>query len=201
VRDGARYGRENSRTQAQLEKIACIGGMFGVGTDGAEAYDWASEYIQAFNAMGRAFATGGKCPDRMSFGAGSVAFGTDTNSLVRTPRPTMVEFEHTPRFSDIYNASNPLNTDNPKLPVQPKSTTGARTWDYDVNGVAHYGMFADFVKDVRTAPVQGGMSSKDLVDKPPVVERRLLLSHVAESRSAGGQRPLTEPHFPKGART
>ena len=93
-----------------------------------------------------------------------VAFGTDTNSLVGTPRPTMVNFKTAPRFTDIYNASSPAN-DNPKLPVQPKSISGVRTWDYNTDGVAHYGMFADFVKDVRTAPARQGMNGKDLVDK------------------------------------
>jgi hypothetical protein len=44
-------------------------------------------------------------------------------------------------------------------------------WDYNRHGVAHYGMFADFIKDVRTSrppdPAKGpmSMSSEDLVDK------------------------------------
>ena len=46
------------------------------------------------------------------------------------------------------------------------STTGTRTWDYNFDGVAHYGMFADFVKDIRTAPTTPLMTEtgKDLVD-------------------------------------
>lgn len=100
-----------------------------------------------------------------SLGQGIVAFGTDMNSLVKTPRPTMVEFApgDVPRFADIYNPSNPANTANP-LPVQPKSQNGTRVWDYNLDGVAHDGMLADFVKDVRTAPTGQAMGGKDLVD-------------------------------------
>jgi hypothetical protein len=53
------------------------------------------------------------------------------------------------------------DTDNPKLPVLPRGTTGARTWDYNMDGGAHYGMFAEFVRDVRMEPAQQGMTGKD----------------------------------------
>ena len=80
----------------------------------------------------------------------------------------MVDFAEgsfpTPRFADIYNASNPANTDNPLLPVLPKSRSGTRTWDYNNDGVAHYGLFADFVRDVRTLPADRGVNGKNLVD-------------------------------------
>ena len=100
-------------------------------------------------------------------GRGRVAFGSDTNSLVSGPKPTMVDLKPgtQPRFADIYNP-NTLANDNLDLPVLPRSTTGNKTWDYNFNGMAHFGMYADFVKDVRTAPVNPLMtkSGKDLVD-------------------------------------
>lgn len=34
----------------------------------------------------------------------------------------------------------------------PMSTLGSRSWDYNVYGVAHYGMLADFLQDARNAP-------------------------------------------------
>src|SRR6185369_15378633 len=37
---------ENARTKAQLAKVACLGGMFGVGTDGGGAYKWAGNYAE-----------------------------------------------------------------------------------------------------------------------------------------------------------
>jgi microsomal dipeptidase-like Zn-dependent dipeptidase len=165
IRNVANFNKENSRTPAQLKRVACLGGMFGLGTDGAKATDWAREYAQAFNVMNSAFTTPGACANP-SLGAGMVAFGTDMNSLVKSPRPTMAEFPpgDVPRYADIYNANNPNNTDNPFLPVLPRSQTGARTWDYNADGVAHYGMLADFVRDVRTAPANQAMPGKDLVD-------------------------------------
>jgi hypothetical protein len=70
-----------------------------------------------------------------------------------------------PRFSDIYNPSSIAN-DNPLLPFLPRSSSGTRTWDYNFDGVAHYGMYADFVKDLRTAPAGGLLpwTGKVLVD-------------------------------------
>lgn len=41
----------------------------------------------------------------------------------------------------------------------PKSRLGTKEWDYNLTGVAHYGMLADFLKDARTLP--GGF---DLID-------------------------------------
>jgi hypothetical protein len=138
--------------------------MFGLGTDGAEAYTWAREYLDAFTEMGKPTAL---CPDKSALGRGRVAFGSDTNSLVSSPRPTMVDVKPgtQARFTDIYNPNSVAN-DNLDLPVLPRSTTGNKTWDYNFNGVAHFGMYADFVKDVRTAPVNPLMtkSGKDLVD-------------------------------------
>ena len=70
-----------------------------------------------------------------------------------------------PRYTDIYNPANAAN-DNPLLPALARSKTGLRTWDYNFDGVAHYGMYADFVKDLRTVPVSASLpiTGKDLVD-------------------------------------
>jgi hypothetical protein len=77
----------NSRGRSQLRRIACLQGMFGLGTDGADAYDWARQYLDATSEMRRA--TTSHCPNKVSSPSDSVAFGTDTNSLVKSPRPTM----------------------------------------------------------------------------------------------------------------
>jgi len=159
------HNKENSRSIEQLGRIACLGGMFGLGTDGIKADDWANQYIQAMNAMNNGFAS---CPNNDPLGPGMVAFGTDTNSMVRTPRPTMMDFPEgsspAPRFADIYNPGIPANTDNPLLPVLPRSQSGTKTWEYNIDGVAHYGLFADFVRDVRTLPANLGVNGKALVD-------------------------------------
>jgi microsomal dipeptidase-like Zn-dependent dipeptidase len=64
---------------------------------------------------------------------GSTMFGTDLNGMVKGAKP---------RFNSrvVYDAAFP------------KSSLGSKTWDYNRDGVAHYGMMADFIKDVRTSP-------------------------------------------------
>jgi microsomal dipeptidase-like Zn-dependent dipeptidase len=148
------FNAENSRTVTQLRRIACLQGMFGLGTDGGpagtDAYDWARQYMSAFSIMSQAPAAIPPCLNRTPLGTGSVAFGTDTNSFVKTPRPSNMAG----RISPIYDPS-----------FAPSNTAG-RTWNYNADGVAHYGMYADFVRDVRTATVAnaGHLDGVDLVD-------------------------------------
>jgi len=152
---------ENARTRAQLAKVACLGGMFGVGTDGMPAYKWAGAYAEVYEVMRRAFAPGGQCPDATPLGMSFVGLGTDMNSLVRTPPPSMLTPFLSPRFTDIYNPNNPINAG---LPPLRKSTTGTRTWDYNFDGVAHYGMYFDFLRDLRTWGGNGSHTGKEIVD-------------------------------------
>jgi microsomal dipeptidase-like Zn-dependent dipeptidase len=151
------FNAENSRTRTQLQRIACLQGMFGLGTGEADAYVWAREYADAFNEMSKAFAPTSQCPNKVSFGPGIVALGTDMNSLVKAPRPTMGPDlkPGSPIRAGLYNA--------PGFPTS-RSSAGGKTWDYNLEGVAHYGMLADFLKDVRTAPVNQGISGADVVD-------------------------------------
>ena len=66
-----------------------------------------------------------------------------------------------PRFADIYNAANPLNAGVSQLF---RSTTGTKTWDYNIDGVAHYGMYVDFLRDVRMWNPTGAMPGRQVVD-------------------------------------
>jgi hypothetical protein len=61
-------------------------------------------------------------------------FGTDTEGLALGMPP---------------RSGSSVQYDNSKFPM---STLGTLSWDYNVGGVAHYGMLPDFLKDVRTAP-------------------------------------------------
>jgi hypothetical protein len=155
-RNSSHRSAENSRTTAQLARIACLGGMFGLGTDGARAVDWTAEYARGYEVMRRAFAPNGVCPQSTPLGSSFIGLGTDANSLVKTPAPTLPG-----RFTDIYNPNNPVNAGVPPLS---RSTTGNRTWDYNLDGVAHYGMFVDFLRDVRTLPASATMTGRQLVD-------------------------------------
>ncbi|MBX3199372.1 MAG: hypothetical protein KF894_14660 [Labilithrix sp.] len=64
---------------------------------------------------------------------GRAGIGTDLNGLVKAPPPR-------PGSRVVYDASFP------------RSRTGSKEWDYNVAGVAHYGMLSDYIRDVRTAP-------------------------------------------------
>jgi hypothetical protein len=66
------------------------------------------------------------------------------------------------RFTDIYNPTNPVNAG---LPPLVRSARGNNTtWDYNVDGVAHCGMFVDFLRDVRTLPASATMTGRQIVD-------------------------------------
>lgn len=108
---------ENSRTPRQLQRIGQLGGMFGLGTDSAEVSSFVSEYSRALTHMG--WRSGMPSP---------VAIGSDTNGLVKLPRPVR------DLRPDFYGGHFP----------QPR--TMERTWHLASDGVAHYGMFADWVR-------------------------------------------------------
>jgi microsomal dipeptidase-like Zn-dependent dipeptidase len=110
---------ENTRTDEQLTRIGKLGGMFGLGSDGVDADDWAKRYVAASMLVGR----------------GRVSFGTDLNGLVKGLPP--------------YNGVNIYT------PVFPMSKTGDRLFDYRKDGVAHYGMLADFLRDISLKEKNG----------------------------------------------
>ena len=153
---GIRIGssnKENSRSRAQLLRIAKLHGMFGLGTDGVHAYSWSRQYQSAMNYMGY--------KRDAAYRNGAIAFGTDLNGLVKCPPPGNAGT----RGRVVYDAAWPKSS----FPGTPK------TWDYNTDGVVHYGMLPDFLLDVRTSPVdpnlgndpngqQYGTSGADLVD-------------------------------------
>jgi microsomal dipeptidase-like Zn-dependent dipeptidase len=143
---------ENSRTPGQLEKISKLHGMFGLGTAGVHAYDWVKEYQRAINVMGA------------SYQSGAVSFGTDLNGFVKGP---VMGNEKGARLNRVvYDvASDPLSIPKSKASDSPISGT-FKTWDYNKEGVAHYGMLRDFVVDIKTAPagVTSGLAGSELVD-------------------------------------
>jgi hypothetical protein len=135
---------ENNRTTDQLKKIAELGGMFGLGSDAVKAADYINDYLTASQSM--VIVSKGLVP-RHSV-VGRVAFGTDLNGLVRGPQPgatmdsysaqNLISFNQRVKACDdrVYNSSFVM------------SETGDKKWDYCKDGVAHYGMLADFLKDM-----------------------------------------------------
>lgn len=143
---------ENSRSPLQLQRLSRLHGMFGLGTDGVHAYQWAQFYQQAMEKMGY-----NNPKVNATYQNGAVAFGTDLNGLVKGPRPGG------PQNRVVYDASFP----------QSGVTGSPKTWNYNSEGVAHYGMLPDFLRDVHTAPanndmneqgVRMGVTGADLVD-------------------------------------
>jgi microsomal dipeptidase-like Zn-dependent dipeptidase len=142
---------ENSRTPLQLQRISKLHGMFGLGTDGAHAYDWAQLYQNAVQIMGYMNPN----PALATYKPGSIAFGTDLNGLVKGPMPGNEGRGSNDKNKVVYGAAFP------------KSKTGNKEWDYNTEGVAHYGMMYDFVMHVRHAPSNGyyyEVSGAKLVD-------------------------------------
>jgi microsomal dipeptidase-like Zn-dependent dipeptidase len=112
-------GTENNRTELQLQRIGKLGGMFGLGSDGANASEYVPTYTKASQLIG----------------AGRVSFGTDLNGLVKGPKPRA--------GANIYNSAFTM------------SKTGDKQWDYRKEGVAHYGMLADFLRDMSAMGPDG----------------------------------------------
>jgi microsomal dipeptidase-like Zn-dependent dipeptidase len=146
IRGSAGANAENSRSREQLERISNLHGMFGLGSDAVHSYAWSSQYQTAMSVMGY------QNPDvrKANYRNGAVAFGTDLNGLVRGPKP---------------GGGNRVAYDA----AFPKSSSGSKSWNYNTDGVAHYGMLSDFVRDVRTAPSTGNtgahaVAGSELVD-------------------------------------
>jgi microsomal dipeptidase-like Zn-dependent dipeptidase len=115
---------ENNRTAAQLHRIAMLHGMFGLGDGGMDAYAWVRIYALAVSQM----EIPGPQPNY-----GAVGMGTDLNGMVPGAKP---RFGSQVSYSPFFTASS----------------LGSKTWDYNRDGVAHYGMLWDFLKDAETAP-------------------------------------------------
>lgn len=144
---------ENSRSTAQVQRIAKLHGMFGLGTDGVHAYSWSRQYQAAMSYMGYM--------KNNAYRNGAIAFGTDLNGLVKGPPPGNAATQN----RVVYDAAWPMS----------EFTGTAKKWNYNTDGVAHYGMLPDFLLDVRTSPVNlnlgrdpsgrpYGVTGADLVD-------------------------------------
>ena len=147
---------ENSRTPVQLARLSKLHGMFGLGSDGIHSTAWARYYQQAMIDMGYL----NPDPQKATYENGAIGFGTDLNGLVKGPMPGGTLPNGQPRV--VYDNSFA------------RSTSGSKSWDYNTEGVAHYGMLNEFVRDLRNAPSNGyigpqgvamGVAGGDLVDK------------------------------------
>ena len=118
------HSSERHALRSTIERVAALGGVFGIGTSDADDHNSdAQTFIKSYNDVWNAMAAKGGTP--------RVALGTDVNGMERLPR-----------------ASKGLNAATFYTGFS-RSQTGTRIWDYTTEGVAHYGLMADFMKDVR----------------------------------------------------
>ena len=142
---------ERSLPEASYTTLAGRGSISGVGSDSAEAGHW----IESARAV-------------MKLGM-PIAFGSDVNGMANLPRPPWANAPDTEPTSPAppfackrANASGStaqcieyLNDDGSKPAgssatfKRAKSVNGSRTWDYNTEGVAHFGLFPDFLLDVE----------------------------------------------------
>jgi microsomal dipeptidase-like Zn-dependent dipeptidase len=124
--NGVQTSRKSERIASIdiVKRVAKLGGLFGVGTtDSEEHHTDSPEFIHSFIKVWQTMSTDGSQP--------RVAIGSDVNGMERLPAaPTGLD-------------------SNTFYQNFPKSMTGDKTWDYTKDGVAHYGLMADFMKDVK----------------------------------------------------
>lgn len=107
---------ENQRTDEQLQKIASLGGMLGLGIAEITPEAFIIAYTAASSKM---------------FGR-PLGFGTDINGLVKGPVPMPGLVTYNDEFT--------------------KCKTIDKEWDYNTDGVAHYGMLPDFMQAIKASP-------------------------------------------------
>lgn len=126
---------ERDISTSQMARLTEFGGVIGIGTSGYRDKDgkpngdqleqWINTYFDMFNAMN---------------GRG-VSIGTDTNGLspLIPCSSKSIKYPFKVFVSSSRDAYNYL----------PASTMGTKTFDFSADGLAHYGMLADFIAALR----------------------------------------------------
>lgn len=130
-------GSERHAAIASIKRVAKLGGVFGIGTADSDSHIAdAQTFISSFEAVWSVMAEDGGIP--------RVGIGTDVNGMERLPRASTglnsASFYSANFFDDIPNNIE----ENFQM-----AKTGTRSWDYTTEGVVHYGLMADFMRDVR----------------------------------------------------
>lgn len=138
---GQKSVNENMRSRAQLTKLGRLGGMMGVGWANGHAGDFLVAYRWGTSHASRAGAPGP-----------ALTLGSDINGFEGMPwprhSPDREVQAHVKRPSSItpaawnrsvsYRGSNALR----------QYTFARKTWDYNVDGVAHIGLYPDIYQDL-----------------------------------------------------
>lgn len=186
-----RVASERNLTPQQYAAIGSLHGMAGVGSATATADQWLWRYTQVTNAM---------APGLASFDTGIAGFGTDFDGMEfgMPPRgtsygpgqcpPSVVQqlVQQLPPAEQQFAAaaiaaaacfvpSSNVQAGTPAFPLPP-ARDGSKIWNYNTDGVAHYGMLPDYLADVASLPgvavtnpisgaVVAGPSGSDVVNK------------------------------------
>lgn len=134
--NGVRGASAGSYNERALraDQYATIGRLHGMAGVGSAKLD-AQQWLTLYGTVIHA----------MGGGVAVAAFGTDFNGLEFAMRPR-------PGSSVQYTSSFPPSTD------------GTKTWNYNRDGVAHYGMLWDFLQDVRVLPGGADMVDNNLMN-------------------------------------
>lgn len=114
---------ENLRSPEQLSRLGALGGMMGVGWAGGDASDFLHAYRHGLQHRRR-------YPLKQ---APAFSLGSDINGFEETPRPRPGSRVKYGQGGDALR----------------QYRFGDRTWDYNVDGVAHIGLYPDIFQDLR----------------------------------------------------
>jgi microsomal dipeptidase-like Zn-dependent dipeptidase len=133
---------ERSTSLLQYQAIARLHGMAGLGTGKSDAWQLVDMYNKVIQIM------------QPLQPAVSIGIGTDTDGFAPGMPPRCMPPIDPDEPNDVCKKSlSHVQYDSPGHPVNfPISMLGTKSWDYNTLGVVHYGMLADFRKDMATAP-------------------------------------------------
>lgn len=116
--------KERSAPTRLVNRVAALGGMFGVGTSDISPEEFVTNANNAWAAMGNK----------------NIAIGSDVNGFERLPKLG--------KYTSLTQQEFNLGTFTPPYG---RCTTGTKTWNYVKDGgVSHYGMMPEFFWDVKT---------------------------------------------------
>jgi microsomal dipeptidase-like Zn-dependent dipeptidase len=172
---------ENSRSDVQLASLRELGGMMGVGYEYVRESGPGKSAALALKRQGVDRITHSAVPadcggSSKSFAQnylyavekiGTVGFGSDVNGIIKGPGPRFGKWsELRGNYCPPLQQTRPVRYaraagvrewSGPNLPLLALQT-GKRVWDVNTDGVPHYGLLPDFIKDLRNV----GVTPEDL---------------------------------------
>ncbi len=123
-------GNERNAPLRLVQRVAALGGMFGLGTASATPDEFARNYRAVWNAMGKK----------------AVGIGTDVNGFEPLPKHLKATDNRTSQnFYTNFFAQTSIKTKSGIM-------GSTRKWDYITEGgVSHYGLMPEFLFDVKTS--------------------------------------------------